>query len=146
MLLRVFPEQVNAAWETIAPMMAESLPPEIAVSREILTNNLAAVLRDDLVVWMAVAEDKEPYQYLALITTCIWDDPISCIRSLMVYHLYVIDRKTPLEVWKEAISQLKRYGESRDCSRLVGFIGEDPRYRRFLQQVGADVSTNLAVF
>ena len=147
MLLRVFPEQVERAWETIAPMMAQSLPPEVAVSREILTNNLAAVLREDLQVWIAVEDEHaEQKDYLAMMSTCIWEDPVSCIRSLMVYHLYVIDRKTPVPVWKEAIAQLKRYGETRGCSRLVGFVGENKAYKRFLEQVGGDLSTNLVVF
>jgi len=128
-------------------MLAQSLPPEIAVSRDILTNNLAAILRNELDVWIAVSgpEDK-PEDYLAVITTCIWYDPISCIKSLMVYHLYVINRKTPVETWKAAIRQLKEYGENLGCTRLVGFVDEDPAYKRFLQQVGGDTSTSLVVF
>ena len=145
MLLRVLPENVNLGWETLAPMLAQSLPPEIAVSRDILTNNLAAILRDDLVVWVA-AEEDDISKYRAVITTCVWDDPISCIKSLMVYHLYVIDRKTPIDVWRDAIRQLKQYGESIGCTRLVAFVDENPAYERFLGQVGADLSTKLVVF
>lgn len=147
MLLRIVPEQVNIAWETLAPMLAQSLPPEIAVSREILTNNLAAIFRDDLTVWLAVKDEKaEEKDYLALMTTCIWEDPISCIKSLMVYHLYVVDRHTPIETWKAAIRQLKLHGEALGCTRLVGFVDGNPAYQRFLKQVGGDLSTKLVVF
>jgi hypothetical protein len=144
MLIKMIPEQVSALWETFAPMFAQSLPPEIAVSRDILTNNLAAVLRGDLTVWIEVDEEEQQMPR-ALITTYVWEDPISCIRSLMVYHLYVMQNGNHKE-WMKNIETLKRYGETVGCSRLIGFAGEDPKYLRFLRTVGGDTDTRLVIF
>lgn len=145
MLVRVFPKQVAKGWHIIAPMLAQSLPPEIAVSRDILTNMLAAILRGDLHVWLEQDASK-PDQYRALVTTTVWKDPVVCIDRLAIYNLYIL-HEVPIEDWKAGLTTLRLFGESLGCSGLVGFVdSEDARYVKFLQMLGGELSTRIVVF
>ena len=145
MLVRVLPKQVAKGWHTIAPLLAQSMPPEIAVSRDILTNMLAAILREDLQIWLEQDESK-PDIYRALIATTLWKDPVVCIDRLLIYNLFII-HEVPLKDWKAGIATLKMYGESRGCSSLVGFVdSSDDKYIKFLKMLGGELSTRIVVF
>lgn len=142
MLVRVFPEQVAEAWDYFGGMLAQSMPVEVATSREVLTNMLAAILRDGLVVWVYKGEEGE-HKYL--VSTAVWRDDIACLKSLMIYNLYSISGFS-VEEAKEGIKTLKEYGRGLGCSRVVGIAKNDPLYHRLLKQIGGDMSNTMAVF
>jgi hypothetical protein len=142
MLVRIVPEDVSQNWEYFAPMIAASFPQDLGVSRTLLTNVLAAILRGDLIVWLDYPEEgKSPS---AMITTYVREDPIMCINTLLIYNLYLM-KEQPLSYWKENLQTLVKYSKARKCKAIAGYT-DDPKYLRWLGMVGADTKTRVAVF
>jgi hypothetical protein len=138
----MIPEQVSGNWEYFAPMIAKTFPQNLGVSRTLLTNVLAAVLRDELIVWLDYDEEAEGPS--AMLTTYVREDPVVCIRTLLVYNLYVMKKK-PIAYWKENLQTLHLYAKAMNCTNIAGYT-DDPIYTRFLGQLGANTETRIAVF
>lgn len=142
MLLRIFPEQVSQAWEMYAPLIARGLPREIALDRTLLTNILAAILRDEAVLFVAVDEQRRPWA--GVLVTPVRDN-LACSTSLLVYSLYAV--QGDVRKWKDAMAELKRYAEAHGYDRVIGYYNtKDEAYRRLLRAIGGEVDTGLVVF
>jgi len=141
-LVRIFPEQFEHLWEVFAPMVAQSLPPQIGISRVILTNILAAVLRDEAQAWLIRGDGGED-DYRTFVLTTVQRDRVICVKNLLIYALFMI-KPLDLEGWKKGLHQLKEYARSRGCGVVLGFAdSSDEKYLRFLRSLGMDTSITV---
>ena len=115
MLIKLIPEQVSEGWQYIGNMIEKSIAPIGIANEETMSNVLAAILTDQLVCWMWMA-DAGPK---ALITTCVVQDPITNISSLLIYSLF--GDGLSKEDMEAGITKLKEYAKGIECTFLSAY-------------------------
>lgn len=119
MLIRLLPEQVSARWDTLAPLLAKGLNPEIGYSRQGMVNILRAVLMEDLVVWIYSEDDK----FIFAVMTQVRSNSITLDRSLLVWSLASIRTVTP-SMLRDGFEKLSEYARGQGCRAITGYVAE----------------------
>lgn len=109
------PEQVSEGWEMVGGMIEKSLAPIGIANHVTMTNALTAVLSDQLVCWM-IADETGPK---GLVTTCVVQDPITNVDSLLIYSMYGYGVSRQLML--DGIQKLKEYAKGIGCQFLSAY-------------------------
>lgn len=140
MLVPLVPEQVSKQWDFFAPIIAASLPPQIAFSFKGMSNVLRAILVEDMVVW-AYYNDEDDLEFV--MTTTVVDDKVTYIRSLLIYSFASVGhvRKSYM---REVFDTLSKYCKAVKCDSVIAYSNKEP-INKFLETMGADISNRLIV-
>lgn len=140
MLVPLLPEQVSEEWNIFAPLIAESLPPQIGFSFKGMSNVLRAILVEDLVVW-AYYNEQDNLQFV--MSTTVIEDKITYISSLLIYSFTSVGhvRKSHM---KNVFETISKYCRSVKCDSIIAYSQQEP-INQFLATMGADISNRLIV-
>jgi len=132
MLIKLLPEQVEQAWEQIAPMIGQSLPPGTEKTRRALTNILISILEERGTCWALYTEDE----LHAILVTYQQRDRLTRGKFLVIYSAYSIKNVTR-DAWNQTIGTLKKYAGEQNC-RSVVFYTTDEKFARLAEIQGID--------
>jgi len=135
MLIRLNVHQVEQAWESVAPALGEALPEELSVQKAPYTKILQALLTERAHLWAEISsEGKGPR---SLVLTTFREEPIMQDRQMLIYALVMLDTMT-VEEAQESLGTLKSFARENNCGNIISYVN-DPRYARYLRQVGAEL-------
>lgn len=137
MLVRVTPEQVSELWDFFAEVIEVSLPPVVAHTVQGMGRILYAVLAERLHVWYYDDDGDANF----VMTTTVWVDPITEVRSLLVYSFTAIYQVTP-SIWEETLDGLRSHAKAMNCSSIVAFVANDTIVK-FMERQGAKTDYTL---
>lgn len=116
MLIRLVPEQVNDVWDSLKPLLAESLVPTVVPDNAAMYRVLEEILQERLVVW--VAEGK------LVMTTMIISEIVTRQKNLLLYSLNIVNHLTPKE-FRGYAESLRLYAESVGCQNIVFYANNE---------------------
>lgn len=137
MLIRLLPEQVNEAWDVIAPAVAETLPPTIAGSYTAIVNVLEAVLAERAVAWIYYKDGRPA----CFILTTTHRDPIMHSVNLLIYSMFAFEDLSE-DDWQHGLDRLKQYAKFIGAEKVIAF-SDQPAVIRMLDRMGAETSFTL---
>ena len=118
MLIRLLPEQVSAAWDAIAPVIAEGLPPMQQASHRTMVRILEAILADRLIVWSYL--DEKCGSTKAIVSTAIYRDPVIESSYLLIYSFTSLQDMS-VEDWKDGIETLRKYAYGLEVEGMIAY-------------------------
>ena len=121
-LIKILPEQVNDAWETVGPAIAKALPPGSALHPYGLTNVLRSILAEDAILWGWFDKPDSPDPTLLVLTQEIMDNIIG-VRNLFIYALVSLDtvHDNGRDLWAEGLVTLTKFAKSRNCRNILAY-------------------------
>lgn len=136
MLIKLEPEQINAWWEVLAPMVAEALPPQVENSVRGMTNILTAALLEDCQFWgyykdYEKSDEKTSADMHALVVTSINIQPLVKVPYLEIFALYGNSNIRPQDI-AEGMGTLRMYAEKKGCQKIIAYTA-NPALVRLLE-------------
>lgn len=135
MLVRLTPDQVDKAWDVLAPMIAESLPPTEVYSGSGMVGILRSLLVEDMICWLYYGDDeeteKDPY---TLVLTTEQLNKHTDSKNLLIYALYGI-QEMPRAWWLDGFKTLKKYAEGTNCKKITAY-SNIPSIIKFWEKLG----------
>jgi hypothetical protein len=134
----MLPEQVANGWDTLAPMIVQSLPPTVANNPIMLANVITAIMLEEADVWI-LTDGGHDHSAVALTTYMF--DPVARIKMMVLYSVYGI---TPLddEKWNDGFTSLRKFAKARGCKSIIAYTQFD-RVKQMAEKNGADISYTL---
>jgi len=136
-LIRLLDEQVANNWDVIKLAIRQSLPPVAGESPEKMNNILQAILLGGVQVW-ATSPDVEVSQLRTLTVSYIMTDPLSGVKSFLLYSFYGFVRVTE-EDMQVVFEGLSKYAKAKQCKRLAAYI-QNPIMLQMVRRFGVDES------
>jgi hypothetical protein len=107
---------ITGSWDILKPSIAESLPPAMAVNDSVFNNILQELVEGRMQSWAYYENDK----IVATVTTKPIGDTASGTKNLLIYSVKGFERLQE-DQWTIALTTLKNFAASRDCSYVVGY-------------------------
>jgi len=139
MLVKLYPEQVEAGWDLFAPMVQKAVPPELGISGKALVQVLKAILAERATAWVEVSDEGAPR---AFAVTTVDMEPIMNTKRLLIYILHVFGKGVDREAWQAGIGTLEDHARSKGCQEVIMYV-TDSSFERYLNQLGIDTGTSL---
>lgn len=135
MLVALLPSQISDYWPLMKKDIEDSLPPIADYGPYDLNNILYKMMAGFIIVWLVVDKEQKTKGF---VTTTILSDA-SGVRTLLIYNAIAIEN-APLSIWKEGYETLRKYANSKGCSKIGAFIQNE----KILQLLGEfDVDTRF---
>ena len=144
MLIHLLPEQVSAAWDAVAPSIAEGLPPAQQASHQTMVGILQAILEDRVAVWAYLSEDEVPMTK-AIITTAEYRDPVLHTPSLLIYSFTALESLT-VEQWKDGFETLRQYAVGMGVESIIAYTANKAVIQMATSRLGASAEYVLLEF
>ena len=133
MLVRLLPEQVEANWEILAPLISVGVNPEVGKTRQGMVNILRSVLMEKLVCWAYVQDGK----FMFLLTTHIKVDAVTLDRQLLIFSFASV-RDINNRIIKHAFLKLSQYAKANECRAITGYVADDRLINLYVNEFNAD--------
>jgi hypothetical protein len=143
--VRVLPEMVPEAWDTIRPFIEDGLKDcEDGFSVPMIYSNLLAGLLEP---WILInKEDGGEWadaQVAAVFTTQVIEDSNSGNRNLLVYTASGVSYLSD-ELWEDMAVATANLGRSHSCNNIVA-VSSNPRVIEVFKMLGASTKTRYLV-
>ena len=134
MLIKLLPDQVTKFWKIISFAINESLPPVAIGTRNRLNNMLKEILARRAHVWFNMQKRDESFEISAVLVTHVYTDPMSEVKSLVIYCLYATAFNSD-QTWAKGCETLRTFARSLGCHRVVGYTNSE-RVRQVIEANG----------
>jgi hypothetical protein len=131
MLVALLPEQISEFWPLLKGHIDDTLPPTGDYGSYDVNKILYNLLFGYAQLWLY----NEGEVNKGFIVTTIYDD-ISGVRSLIIYSMVVIDKTAKVD-WQGEFETLRKYANSRGCSKVCSFVRND-KIVKALKEYGID--------
>ncbi len=133
-LNRLGGEQAAKFWPILSRGFARSLPPGVEFSEMLLNNMLLGILHKQYDCWIIKGErDGKPKQLGGVITT-VRVEPLTGVRSLLIYSLYVKQMLSD-EEWKELFKLASHVATKHKCKRICAYT-RNPSVLSIVESLG----------
>lgn len=133
--------QLSVLWDAVQPQIRASLPVTADPSDAAMNNVHAALLRDEMQLWigMSVRGDRV-HVYGGMVTHPTLEVATGC-RNLWIFALFIEDNP-PLGLIREAQRVLSGFARARQCNRIVAVTRND-WVLKLTELAGGDTSMRL---
>lgn len=125
MLTRLDPEQANEAWDSLKPLLSESLVPTVLPDQEAMWRVLEAILKEKLVIWVSDS---------LVVSTAIIEEFVTGQKNLLIYSFNIVNQ-TDMKPIAEGLQQVPRYARGYDCNNVV-FYADNPKILKLARRLG----------
>lgn len=139
MLVRLLPQQIEARWDWMRPLLMRSLVPTVIPESKDMVRVLRELFLNNLVAWVYVDEDNG--NEVALVLTSVWQDQHTLYRNLVIYSLNVLGVARPGMI-EDMFTTLRVYAKSQGCGMIVAYTSHE-RLLNIATRAGADTSVHL---
>lgn len=133
MLVRLLPEQVEANWELLAPLISIGVNPEVGKTQQGMVNVLRSILMEHLVCWVYVQDGK----FMFVLVTQIKTEPITLDRQLLIFSFASI-RNVSNRMIKHAFLKISQYAKANQCRAMSGFVADERLASLLVNEFNAD--------
>lgn len=123
MLIRLMPEQVSSEWERFIIPINEILPAPYQNNHKNLTKVLAAILKEQLMVWAYYTEEGEQHVMQGMVLTTMHEDVVMDTQYLFIYGLYA-KGDTTMDMIRDGMTTLTTYARANGCSGIQAYTNK----------------------
>jgi len=139
MLVRVFPEQIGDAWDTLRRAVVPSLPRADQVDAVQIANVLFSLMSEKAQLWVyyRTGEDLKRLPIMVLVTT-IQRDEVARTANLLIYTAVSLATPTQ-EEWDDGLETLYSFADSLGLLDVVAYASDEAT-RLFMSRGGSKIS------
>jgi len=133
--------QLGVLWDAVKTQIRASLPVTADQSDEVMNNVHAALLRDEMQLWIGMGlRGDQVHVYGGLVTNPTLEVATGC-RNLWIYALFIEDNP-PVGLVREGQRTLAAFARARRCNRIVA-ITRNEWVLKLTELAGGDTSVRF---
>lgn len=135
-ILRLLPAQISRHWDLLRLALEETTIDGFVADEPYLTAAAQKLVTGQMQCW--ILNRDQSGGVIGIMFTSVIEDAISEVKNLLLIGLYIVEMRdfARLEVWKEGLQHLKKFGAGQGCQGVV-FYTNVPMLVKVARELGA---------